>query len=104
MAAGDYELISYKEDIAGWLEQCRQAASAYPLVRETIVQYQHLINHLTGNTPNDFMKEEVKHLLKGSQDDFVSAGALVHVFEETRREFVEFLRREFDREWAGVVG
>ena len=94
-----YQLISYRTDIAGWLEKCRQAAAAYPLVRETIVQYQHLINSLTGNTPNDFMKEEMKHLLQGSQENFVSASALIPVFEETRQEFIKSLVDEFETVW-----
>ena len=94
-----YQVFSYKEDITAWLEKCRQAASAYPLVRETIVQYQHLINYLTGTTPNDFMKEEMKHLLQGSQENFVSAAALQSVFGETRQEFINSLTEKFDEEW-----
>ena len=99
LTSDQYEIISYKEDVSGWLEKCRQVAVAYPLVRETIVQYQHLINYLTGNTPNDFMKEEMKHLLQGSQDNFVSAAALQSVFAETRQEFVNSLVEKFDEEW-----
>lgn len=94
-----YQIISYKEDVSSWLERCRQVAVAYPLVRETIVQYQHLINYLTGNTPNDFMKEEMKHLLQGSQDNFVSAATLQSVFAETRQEFINSLTEKFDEAW-----
>jgi hypothetical protein len=99
LTADQYQVLSYKKDVAAWLEKCRQAASAYPLVRETIVQYQHLINHLTGNTPNDFMQEEMKHLLQSSQDNFVSAGALVQAYEETRQGFYYFLKDTFEQEW-----
>lgn len=99
LTAEQYQVFSYKKDITEWLEKCRQVAVAYPLVRETIVQYQHLINYLTGNTPNDFMKEEMKHLLQGSQDNFVSAAALQSVFAETRQEFINSLTEKFDEEW-----
>ena len=99
LPAGRHKTLSYKKDIANWLEKCRQVASAYPLVRETIVQYQHLINYLTGNTPNDFMKEEMKHLLQSSQDNFVSAAALGQAFDEAREEFVTSLKQELEKEW-----
>ncbi|MDO7848706.1 PD-(D/E)XK nuclease family protein [Hymenobacter sp. M29] len=99
LTSDQYQIISYKEDVSSWLEKCRQVAVAYPLVRETIVQYQHLINYLTGNTPSDFMKEEMKHLLQGSQDNFVSAAALQSVFAETRQEFVNSLTDKFEAEW-----
>ena len=99
LAADQYQVLSYKKDIVAWLEKCRQAASAYPLVRETIVQYQHLINYLTGNTLNDFMKEEMKHLLKASLNNFASASALVQAYEETRQGFDYSLREGFEQEW-----
>lgn len=38
LTATQYECLSYQNDLLSWLEQCRQAAAAYPLVRETIVQ------------------------------------------------------------------
>ena len=99
LTTNQYQAFSYKEDIANWLEKCRQAASAYPLVRETIVQYQHLINYLTGNTPNDFMKEEMKYLLQSSQDNFVSAAALGQAFDEARGAFVACLKQELEKVW-----
>ena len=104
LTADQYQVFSYKEDITNWLEKCRQASAAYPLVRETIVQYQHLINYLTGSTPNDFMKEEMKQLLQGSQDNFVSADALQSVFAESKQEFINSLTEKFDEEWKARFG
>ena len=94
-----YQLFSYKKDIAGWLEKCRQAATAYPLVRETIVQYQHLINYLTGNTPNDFIKMEMQQIVRQSEENFVSAYALKQAFEESQNAFVEELAEKFGEAW-----
>ena len=99
LTADQYQVLSYKEDITAWLEKCRQAASAHPLVRETLVQYRHLINYLTGNTPNDFMKDEMKRLLEDSQDNFVSASALTSAFDEVRHGFFLFLKEKFEQEW-----
>jgi hypothetical protein len=39
----------------------------YPLVRKTIVQYQHLFNYLTGRISNNFIKVEMQHLLQQSK-------------------------------------
>ncbi|MGI4832722.1 MAG: hypothetical protein ACRYFK_04595 [Janthinobacterium lividum] len=66
-----------------WLEQCRQVTAAYPLVRETIVQYQHLLNYLTGRTSNDFIRTEMQQLLRQSEENFVSDFALKQAFEES---------------------
>ena len=99
LTTDQYQVFSYKEDITAWLEKCRQAASAHPLVRETLVQYQNLINYLTGNTPNDFMKDEMKRLLEDSQDNFVSASALTSAFSEVRHGFFLFLKEKFEQEW-----
>ena len=99
LTADQYQVFSYKEDIAAWLEKCRQAAAAYPLVRETIVQYQHLINHLTGNAPNDFIKMEMHQLVQQSEENFVSASALKQAFEESQAAYVEELAEEFGEAW-----
>jgi hypothetical protein len=47
-----------------WLEQGRQVAMAYPMVRKTIVQYQHLFNYLTGWISDNFIRVEMQHLLQ----------------------------------------
>lgn len=94
-----YELISYKEGIANWLEKCRQAAAAYPLVRETIVQYQHLINYLTGRTSNDYIRMEMQQIVAQSEENFVSAAALGQAFSERQALYVEDLIEKFEAVW-----
>jgi len=44
----DYHPISYKTHINQWLEKCQKEAYNAPIVRETIRQYQLLIQKLTG--------------------------------------------------------
>ena len=99
LTADQYQVFSYEKDITAWLEKCRQAAAAHPLVRETIVQYQHLIKYLTGNTTNDFVMKEMKQLLESSQDNFVSAAALQPAYHETWKKFFDLLVVKFEEEW-----
>ena len=99
LTPGQYHCLSYHTDIVDWLEKCRQAAAAYPLVRETIVQYQHLLHYLTGRTPNDFIRMEMQQLVRQSEDNFVSAYALKQAFEESQAAFVEELAIAFREVW-----
>jgi hypothetical protein len=63
--APDFEvlLLSYKEDIEGWLEKCIEKSAKKPELREAIVQYQKLIHKLTGNTTSMGEFEEIYDLL-----------------------------------------
>ena len=61
--------ISYKEDVKNWLEQCLKETINKPLLRETITQYINLIKHLTNQTMNDIMKNEmIKEIIKSSEN------------------------------------
>lgn len=46
-ATFDYTLISYNKDILKWLEHCAAIAYDKPKVRETIIQYKHLLTQIT---------------------------------------------------------
>ncbi|QTE36817.1 PD-(D/E)XK nuclease family protein [Mucilaginibacter gossypii] len=59
-----YKSYSYKQDVIIWLEQCRKEVSVYPIVREAITHYINLIRHLTEQTQNQNMQEELSDLLK----------------------------------------
>jgi hypothetical protein len=68
----NYACISYANDIIAWLEQCRKEAVSYPLLRETITQYIHLLKYLTNQTINEAMSEEiVKKIINNA--DFLEA-------------------------------
>ena len=59
-----FQLLSYKEDILEWLGLCKKEAVNHPILRETISQYINLINHLTGQTTNNYMGTEIIKLIK----------------------------------------
>ncbi len=58
-----FKCYSYKSDILDWLEACRKEVAIYPVVRESITQYINLIKHLTNQTINHTMQEELSQLL-----------------------------------------
>ncbi len=53
------EYISYRTDILGWMEECKEKAVNHPLLRETISQYIGGIKMLTNQTSNKFMANEI---------------------------------------------
>lgn len=99
LTSEQYQCLSYHTHILKWLEECRQAAAAYPLVRETIVQYQHLINYLTGRASNDFIRMEMQQIVRQSEDNFVSAFALGQAFVESQNAFIAELVEKFEEAW-----
>ena len=61
----DYYPIGYNREMVDWLQRCIELAARHPLVRETLIQYQHLINQLT---TNDMDKNSQEELLKVMTD------------------------------------
>jgi hypothetical protein len=57
-------LVSYHTNIVNWLEKCLEKMHSLPIIRETLVQYLHLIKKLTNQTTNDKMSEEIVELLE----------------------------------------
>jgi len=57
------KLISYKEDINNWLNDCIKECALHPILRETLVQYQILIQKLTGKYHTMGYIMEIKKLL-----------------------------------------
>ena len=94
-----YKPISYKDDITTWLNDCHRVAAAYPIIRETIQQYIHLINHLTDKTPDNFMKEETKQLLRGDYASFESAWYCSQVVSELKSDIFNEFFSELEKAW-----
>ena len=61
----DYYAISYKHEISDWLKRCIELAARRPLIRETLIQYKHLIDQLT---MNDMDRNSQDELLKVMTD------------------------------------
>lgn len=55
----DYHTIAYNHEISDWLNRCIELAVRHPLVRETLIQYQFLINQLTMNNMDKYTQEEL---------------------------------------------
>lgn len=55
----DYHTIAYNHEISDWLNRCIELAVRHPLVRETLIQYQFLINQLTMNNMDKYSQEEL---------------------------------------------
>lgn len=69
-------MISYPNEINSWLDACIQQAVRHPTLRESLVQYQNLINGLTGQGMEQAeIKELIALMAKG--DNLANAAQLV---------------------------
>lgn len=59
----DYYAIAYNHEISYWLQRCIEFSARHPLVRETLIQYQNLINQLTMNSMDKNSQEELLKLM-----------------------------------------
>jgi hypothetical protein len=73
----DYKLLSYKTDILPWLDKCQKETVNMPLLREGLTHYINLIKHLTGETINKTMSNEIIELLTKNQSNLKNAKELV---------------------------
>ena len=62
----NYKRISYEKEIINWLENCQANPQNHSLVKETIVQYIHLIKFLTDQTINKEMEKQLVELFTSS--------------------------------------
>ncbi len=62
-----FQIISYRDDIKAWLEDCLKEVVMLPLVRENIHQYLSLIKKLTGQFTNHQHMQEVIDTLKSNE-------------------------------------
>ena len=90
-----YQIISYKETIVTWLDECKKEATNHPLLRETISQYINLIKKLTGQTINQKMKEEIVEIIVSNGNNVVSAfgvyNSIVMIKQKLLSKFAEKL-------------
>ena len=57
-------LVSYRDEIKNWIEKCLEKTYSLPIIRETLVQYVHLIKKLTNQTTNNTKTMEIIEILK----------------------------------------
>ncbi len=82
----DFYIISYQKDILEWLDACMKEATALPIIRETILQYIHLIKWLTNQTRSKTMSNEIKELLKNNPEYFKNIPSIQSAYEELKKE------------------
>ncbi len=90
----DFAQISYKEDIANWLDACIAEAKQYPHIEHTLLQYRRLVGKLTGDTRSAKMKQAHIELLY-QKDNF----KLAHELSES---FVSFQIDLQKKVWEGL--
>jgi len=70
------KLISYEEDIKQWIGLCLQSTFRDSKLRETLIQYENLIDYLTGNTTNMEERKELIRLISEGKN-IISAKKIV---------------------------
>ena len=64
----DYYTVAYNHEISDWLQRCIEFSARHPLVRETLIQYQNLINQLTMNNMDKNSQEELLELMSDTKN------------------------------------
>lgn len=60
-------IISYKENIIEWLNDCIKEVAEVPIIRETLIQYRSLLKKITGKENKKMIKEIEKMVLSNNE-------------------------------------
>ena len=60
-------IISYKENIIGWIDNCIKEVAEVPIMRETLIQYKSLLKKITGKEAKKMIKEIEKLVLSNNE-------------------------------------
>lgn len=93
-AGVDYLRISYSDHILKWLEVCAKEASGRPLVRETIVQYAHLIRYLTHQNSSNLMTNDITDIVLSDKEALLSYAALYASWDTIRTKMLNSIVSE----------
>lgn len=88
---GQYEKISFSDNILKWIESCRLATIDQPVIRETLTQYIANIKRLTNQNPNDQMSNEIIKLITSSSQSIQAFETLLNSQHSLYQEFGEQL-------------
>jgi len=83
--------ISYGHSILKWLEACRKEAATVPIIRESLTQYIHLIQHLTHQNSDSRMNTEIVNSVLNNEYDFDAYCALRDSDKSIKSEIVRQL-------------
>lgn len=88
-----YYPISFEIHIKNWIEKCLEKTHSLPIIRETLVQYLHLIKKLTNQTTNNKMsKDIVERMEKEIQASFEVANNLSELKKKLYYGFIQTLK------------
>lgn len=91
----DYFIISYKEHILLWLEECVKEAVKFPMLREVLNQYINLVKKLTYQTINTELKMEIINLIK---NNFAEAYQIKINYDNAKIKVVEDFWAKLEKE------
>ncbi|MCF6298777.1 MAG: PD-(D/E)XK nuclease family protein [Thiomicrorhabdus sp.] len=74
LSSSDYEKISFKDNVMEWINECIAKSATKGVLREALIQYQKLIQKLTGR--NEGVKMEVVNKIASSPDTLTAAIAI----------------------------
>ena len=60
-------IISYKENIIGWIDNCIKEVAEVPIIRETLIQYRSLLKKITGKEEKNLIKEIEELVLSNNE-------------------------------------
>lgn len=81
----DYFLLSHYSDTINWLDKCYRATTEFPILRETVRQYQILMKKLTNQHTSQEMKEELLDLLTQSSENYKAAQEIAASLQEAQK-------------------
>lgn len=100
----DFRCLSYQDNILDWLEACRKEVAVLPMVREAISHYVNLIKHLTNQTTNHNMEQELTDIMQRNlKASFAIAGNLNHATQKAADIFGEEIVTAIERMGLGCT-
>ena len=87
----DYCHLSYREDLAMWLEECVCGSKEILGVHETLNQYHHLIKELSGTSEEQKMNTEIVKEMVATPASFKAACKVTASVQEARAEIARMI-------------
>lgn len=79
------KIISYKNEIIDWIEDCIKEVALVPVIRETLVQYENLLKKLTGKGEKN-LRNELKELVLSNEKYVEAVYSLSDILTDIKEE------------------
>jgi hypothetical protein len=90
----DYIRLSYETDIIQWLTKVNKHAYDFPVLRETITQYIHLLKKLTGQLYTQQMQDNLIQLIGKNAENYKAAKLIHDNFHKVDKlAFIDFFEK-----------